>query len=110
MQFYRDQASGHHHILDEHVTLPGDLTQTPAERQASFTERYAKRAGRMSAIIKEYALSTLKRAVGNFSGVMTQVQVANELKIEPSTIKCRIAFNRNGEALVSHKAEGERRR
>ena len=56
MQFYRNQTPEHRHMLDDHVTLPGDLTQTSAGRQTSFIERYARRADRMSAMTKQYAL------------------------------------------------------
>ena len=41
----------------------------------------------MSAMVKEYALTTRYRAPSLVNFGMTQVQVAKELKIEPRTFK-----------------------
>ena len=41
----------------------------------------------MSAMVKEYALTTRYRTSSQVNLGMTQVQVAKELKIEPKTFK-----------------------
>ena len=82
---------------------PGLLTQALTGLQESFTEKCAKRANDMSAIVKLYVLRAQYRAAGMVSAEISQVQAREELKNGTRAPKWRTALNRNREMLENPK-------